>query len=170
MDIPDIYRHNVEGLVAQARILVERGEPLAARAFIAHTGRGEIVPLRLDDSSDESKVRSAHAIQLRAALLGADFIFILREAWRLPEKYLPRYDEIIEKYGSIGASPHAEDLVTFSLETPHGVWMAMPTLRPKPPSKTRRTFGPVTFRHIPDVHGRFVGLLPTAKAAPDAAA
>ncbi len=162
MNIPEIYRHNVDGLVAQARILVERGDPLAARAFIAHIGRGEIVPVRLDDSSDESKVDSARAIQVRAALLGADFIFIIREAWRLPEKYLPRYDEIIDKYGSIGASPHAEDIVMFSLETPEGIWMAMLPLKAKPPSKQRRTFGPVVFKHIPNVHGQFVGLLPSA--------
>ncbi len=31
----------------------------------------------------------------------------------------------------------------------------------KHPSKKRRTIGPVVFEHMPEIQGRFVGLLPS---------
>jgi len=161
MQIPESYRRKIDPLVAQARALLEKGERLAALAFVGSLARDEMVPVVVDDRSEESKDASAKTIQAAAAMIDADFIFMVREAWKLSERYVRRYEEIIDKYGSIGASPYAEDIAAFSLETTHGTWVAMPFIKPKPPSKKRRTIGPVVFEHMPEIGGRFVGLLPS---------
>ena len=159
MQIPDRYLQKINPLVAHARSLVEKGESLAALAFIGNLAKDQVIPVVLDDSSDESKDGSAKAIGMTAAMLEADFIFQIREAWMLPSKYAARHEAILDEYGSIGASPYAQDVAAFSLETTHGTWIAMMPLKAKPPSKKRRTFATVVFEHMPQVKGRFVGLL-----------
>ena len=160
MQIPENYLQKINPLVAHARSLVEKGDTLAALAFVGSLAKDQVIPVVLDDSSDESKDSSARAISMAAAMLEADFIFQIREAWKLPTRYVDRHEAILEQYGSIGASPYAQDVAAFSLETTHGTWIAMTPLKAKPPSKKRRTFGPVVFEHMPQVEGRFVGLLP----------
>ena len=161
MQIPTRYREKIDPLIAHARSLLEKGESLAALAFVGNLATGEVIPMMLDDGSESAKDSSTHAISLTAGMMEADFIFQVREAWRLPQKYVLRQEEIMETYGSIGASPYWQDVVAFSLETTHGTWIATPPIKPKPPSKKRRTFGSVEFAHMPEVQGRFVGLLPT---------
>lgn len=163
MQIPEVYRQKIDPLVLHARSLLEKGERLAALAFIGNLARDEMLPLVVDDRSDESKDQSARTIQTAASAIEADFIFMVREAWRLPQKYVARYQEIMDKYGSVGASPYAEDIAAFTLETTHGTWVAMPFIKPKPPSKKRRTIGAVEFTHMPEIQGRFAGLLPAKK-------
>lgn len=159
MEIPDRYRQKIDPLVAHARQFLEKGETLAAIAFVGNLTKDEIIPVVLDDRSDSAKDHSAQTIATTATMLEADFIFQVREAWKLPQKYIARHEEIMEKYGSIGASPYAQDIAAFSLETTHGTWIATVLIKPKPPSKKRRTFGQVVFEYMPDVQGRFVGLL-----------
>jgi len=158
MQIPERYLQKINPLVAHARSLVEKGETLAALAFIGNMTTDQVIPMVLDDSSDEAKDSSALGISRAAAMLEADFIFQVREAWMLPQRYVDRHQEILDEYGSVGASPYAQDIAAFSLETTHGTWIATVPLKAKPPSKKRRTFGAVEFRHMPQVEGRFVGL------------
>ena len=160
MQIPASYRQKIDPVIAQARVLLEKGETLAALAFVGSVERGEIIPVVLDDSSEDAKDNSARAITLMATMLEADFIFQVREAWMLTRRYVARHEEILEKYGSVAASPYAHDVAVFSLETTHGTWVATASIKAKPPSKKRRTFGAVAFDHMPGVQGRFVGLLP----------
>ena len=163
MQIPERYLQKINPLVAHARSLVEKGESLAALAFIGSLSNDQVIPVVLDDSSDESKDGSAKAISMTAAMMEADYIFQVREAWMLPPKYAARHEAILDEYGSIGASPYAQDVAAFSLETTHGTWIAMMPLKAKPPSKKRRTFATVVFEHMPHIEGRFVGLLPNKK-------
>ena len=90
----------------------------------------------------------------------ADFIFMIMDAWGLPREKMHRFEEIIERYGSIGASPYRIDIVSFALETRHGLWMAQSSVKPKGVSKKKRTFGVPRFELFTDVQGRFVHLLP----------
>lgn len=163
MHIPERYRQQIDPLIAHARGLLEKGEALAALAFVGNLSRDEVIPVVIDDRTEEAKDASARSIEMTATVMEADFIFMVREAWKLPEKYMPRYEEILEAYGSIGASPYAQDVAAFSLETTHGTWIATPFIKPKPPSKKRRTFGPAVFVHMPEIQGRFTGLLPGKK-------
>jgi hypothetical protein len=74
---------------------------------------------------------------------------------------MSKYEEIIERYGSIGASPYKIDTANFMLETRYGVWGAQVPLKFKTPSKKRRTFAvPVALIFMDGVEGRFAGLLP----------
>jgi hypothetical protein len=68
---------------------------------------------------------------------------------------MEQIDAILDKHGSIGASPYRVDVVTFALETRHGVWMAECEIKPKGISKKKRTIGKPAFRFFTDVEGRF---------------
>lgn len=150
----------VESMMATARQSLENGEQLAPLAFIGRSTTGELFPVSIDAGDVESKDLSARQIRLTAAMVKADFVFSLMEAWALPKRLLGRHQEILDRYGSIGNSPHKEDVVSFSLETRQGVWVGSAAIKPKPPSKKKRTFGQVDFIYADGVEGRFVGLLP----------
>ena len=76
--------------------------------------------------------------------------------------------EIIDRYGSIGASPHRIDTVTFLLETRRGLWSAQLPFKPKGVSKKKRTFGQPELTLGEEMQGRFVGLLPAKAGEKDA--
>jgi hypothetical protein len=59
------------------------------------------------------------------------------------------------------------DVVSFSLETRQGVWVGSAGIKPKPPSKKKRTFGEVDFIFADGVEGCFVGLLSAAAETGD---
>ena len=68
-------------------------------------------------------------------------------------------DAILDKYGSIGASPYRVDVVSFGLETRYGVWMSQCEIKPKGISKKKRTIGTPAFQYFKEVAGRFTHLL-----------
>jgi len=165
MNIPDSYRKIIDPLIAHARALLETGVELSPLAFVGNMGNKTIVPVVMDDTDDESKDFTARGIGITAEATDADYIFCIREAWQLAAKHADEYDKVIEKYGSIGASPYRQDVVVFTLETVHGTWIAMPPIKPKLPSKKKRTIGAVEFVFTPEIEGRFTGLLPKNKGA-----
>ena len=67
---------------------------------------------------------------------------------------------ILARYGSIAASPHAVDVVSFALETRHGSWVAQMPVKPKGISKRKKTFAEPRFRFFSETAGRFASLLP----------
>ena len=87
-------------------------------------------------------------------------MFAITEAWSLRPDKIPQMHAILDKYGSIGASPYAIDVCSLALETRRGVWVAQPQIKPKGISKKKRTIGVVEFRYFTEVEGRFMHLLP----------
>jgi len=100
-----------------------------------------MAPVLIDSGNAAAKDNSSLAIQLNAETVNADFVLIVMEAWGLMKKHAPRHHEIVEEFGSIGKSPYWEDVVSFSLETNHGVWFGMAPIRPKPPSRSEGRSG-----------------------------
>ena len=93
--------------------------------------------------------------------MAADYVFTVIEGWGLPKDKMSTYEEIIDRYGSVGASPYKIDTANFMLETRYGVWGAQVPLKFKAPSKKRRTFAaPVALIFMSGIEGRFAGLLP----------
>jgi len=158
--IPDTYCRIVSPLIVTARGLLEKGEALSPFAFVGSFESKTCIPVMLQSTSIEAKDRSALAIEAAALSVNADFIFVLMEAWSLRKDKLSQMDAILHKYGSIGASPYAVDIVSMALETRHGVWMAEVPIKPKGVSKKKRTIGEPEFRHFTEAEGRFVNLLP----------
>ena len=158
--IPENYQAIVSPLIARARNLLERGESLAPIAFVGSFASDASIPVLLQSSSSEAKDSSAWAIQSAGHSLDADYIFIVMEAWSLRKDKVRQMQAILDKYGSIGASPYAVDIVSLALETRHGVWVAELPIKPKGISKKKRTFGTPEFRHFTEYEGRFVNLLP----------
>lgn len=161
MKLPEPYLEVVLPFIGKARSFLEKGESLSPIAFVGNFASGRLIPVVIDTASDEAKDSAALAIRMAAESVEADFVFTVMEGWGLPKDKVARYEEIIERYGSIGACPWKVDTANFMLETRHGVWGAQVTLKPKPPSKKRRTFAtPVNLSFMDGVEGRFVGLLP----------
>jgi len=163
--IPDTYWKIVSPLIVTARGLLEKGEALSPFAFVGSFDSKTCIPVMLQSTSIEAKDRSALAIEAAALSMNADFIFVLMEAWSLRKDKLSQMDAILDKYGSIGASPYAVDIVSMALETRHGVWMAEVPIKPKGISKKKRTIGDPEFRHFTEAEGRFVNLLPIKDGA-----
>jgi len=162
--IPQAYLDTVLPLIGVARRHLENGETLSPFAFVGNLATQQAMPVRIESSDEEAKDRSALAVKHAAESVAADFIFMIMEAWSLRKDKLHRREEIMGRYGSIGASPYKIGIVSFSLETRHGIWMAQASIKPKGHSKKKRTFGEVSFIHYDGAEGRFTRLLPGAGA------
>ena len=157
---PQAYMDIISSLIDKARELLESGEKLQAIAFVGNLTTKEVIPVMIQPSSGDDKDRSAQRIQSTASLLEADFVFTIMEAWSLRSDKISQLDSILEKYGSIGASPYAIDVCSLALETKRGVWVAQQPIKPKGISKKKRTMGIVEFRFFTEAAGRFMHLLP----------
>lgn len=159
MQLSQAYLDIVMPLIDSARGFLENGESLQPFAFVGNHATGQVVPILIDTGTESSKDRSAQLVKAAAEHTQADFIFTIMEAWGLPKDKLPRYQEIMDRYGSIANSPYKTDTAAFMLETRYGVWGAQVVLKPKGHSKKKRTFGSVVLQFMDGVEGRFVGLL-----------
>lgn len=157
---PQAYMNIISSLIDKARGFLEAGEKLQGMAFIGNLTTKEVIPVMIQPGSSEDKDQSARTIQSEALALDADFVFAIMEAWSLRPNKIPQMDAILDKYGSIGASPYAIDVCSLALETRRGVWVAQPQIKPKGISKKKRTIGVVEFRYFTEAGGRFAHLLP----------
>ena len=157
---PPAYMDIISPLIDKARGLLEAGEKLQPIAFVGNLTAKEVIPVMIQTTSGKGKDQSARVIQSAALALEADFVFTIMEAWSLRSDKMPQMNAILDKYGSIGASPYAIDVCSISLETRHGVWVSLPQIKPKGISKKKRTIGVVEFRHFTEAGGRFAHLLP----------
>ena len=158
--IPSTYLAIVQPLIDTARGIMERGETLVPFAFVGNLTTRETYAVMLDTGSDAKKDLSAETIRQLAESHQADFVFVIMDAWSLPPDKMGKVDEILERYGSIGASPYRVDVVAFSLETRHGIWVSQVAVEHKGGATNARTFAAPAFQHFTEVQGRFVDLLP----------
>ena len=161
MQLPPRYREIIWPLIEKAKGFLEKGESLSPLAFVGNFDTGQVVHILIDTLDESRKDASALAIRLAAESMAADYIFTVIEGWGLPKDKILKYEEIIERYGSVGASPYRIDTANFMLETRYGVWGAQVPLKFKAPSKKRRTFAAsVALIFMSGIEGRFAGLLP----------
>ena len=166
MELPASYRKIIDPLIATARGFLETGQSLVPFAFVGSFSADQVIPIRINTGDNESKDRSAHAIQTAAAQVNADFIFTIMEAWGLPKDKLHRHQEFLDRYGAIANCPYKIDTVSFVLETLHGIWTAQLRITAKGASKKKRTFGAVMLQIVDGAQGRFAGLLLVPDDAP----
>ena len=146
-------------LIEQAKAYLEAGDKLQPFAFVGNLTTKQIVPVMIKPGTGEDKDESARLIHSSAMIIEADFVFTVMEAWSLRPDKVPHMNAIMDKYGSVGASPFAVDVCTFSLETRRGVWVAQPQIKPKGISKKKRTMQAVEFRYYTEAEGRFMQML-----------
>lgn len=161
-ELPERYRTAIAPLIDKAREFLEQGEELAAMAFVGNFTTGATIPTALVMRSPADKDAAARSVKMLAEQLDADFVFVLMEAYSLRADKVARYEEILDEYGSLAECPASWriDVVSLSLETRHGVWVAQVPVRPKGMSKKKRTIGAPEFRHYTEMQGRFTDLLP----------
>jgi hypothetical protein len=153
--MPDNLKALTDNFVSTARDLLQNEGRLAAIAFIGRGNDITSIPMEVHGSKDQA---AAH-IHKVAATLEADFIFTIIEAWMLGKAHARHYDNIMERYGSIGGSPYGIECVMFQLETHEGTWSGTAPQKPLGLSKKKKTFGEVKFEMFDGVGGRFSGLL-----------
>ena len=157
---PQAYMNIISLLIDKARDSLEAGEKLQPMAFVGNLITRQFMPVMIQTGSGEDKNQSARHIQSAALALDADFVFTIMEAWSLRPSKVSQMAAILDKYGSISASPYAIDICALTLETKRGVWISQPQIMPKGISKKKRTIGAVEFRYFTEVGGRFMHLLP----------
>lgn len=161
MQIPTVYLDLIQPLINEARRRLEIGERLAPMCFVGNLTSHQVVSIAIDTRSEDTKDRSAEDIQHAADTIEADVIFTIMEGRGLPKDKIARYQEALDRYGSLSACPWRIDVVSFTLETRHGTWGCSVGLKFKPPSKKRRMFAEaVNLVHVDQAEGRFAGLLP----------
>ena len=143
------------------QLIAERREKLKALREQVREQGGVAFPNDFKPADRAEALQQAHADK-SAEQLDADFVLVLMEAYSLRADKVARYEEILDEYGSLADCPASWriDVVSLSLETRHGVWVAQVPIRPKGISKKKRTIGVPEFRHYTDVQGRFTDLLP----------
>lgn len=158
--LPERYRAAIAPLIDKARDFLEKGEELAPMAFVGNFTTGATIPAPLSMNSPAEKDAVARSLKLFTEQLDADFVFVLMEAYSLHADKVARYEEILDEYGSLANCPASWriDVVSLSLETRHGVWVAQVPIKPKGISKKKRTIGAPEFQHYTKVQGRFVDL------------
>jgi hypothetical protein len=161
---PAAYVAIIDPLIDAARAVLERGERLVPVAFVGNLSTGETHQVVIDPACEQSKDNWGHLLRQLAEIHQADFMLVIMDAWGLPKDKVHRYQEIIGRCGSISASPYRIDVVSFALETRHGLWAAQVPVKPKNVSKKKRTFDDPDFRLHTDTKGRFVDLLPVKEA------
>ena len=158
--IPEAYWKMVAPLIERARVLLEDDESLHPIAFVGSAKKRTIKIVVLSTADGDVQDTSAEQVRQAAYREDADFVFTVMEAWGLPPDKVGKYQEILEQYGSIEASPYAIDFVSFALETVRGSWIAQVPLKPKGISKRKKTFGQPSFRLVTESAGGFAALLP----------
>lgn len=160
--LPERYLAAIAPLIEKAREFLETGEELAAMAFVGNFTTGATVPTPIFGGGPTDKDAAVRSVKMLAEQLNADFVFVLMEAYSLRADKVPRYEEILDEYGSLANCPASWriDVVSLSLETRHGLWVAQVPIKLRGISKKKRTIGAPEFRHYTEVQGRFTDLLP----------
>lgn len=158
--MPKAYRETIAPLVEKARSFLENGDSLEPIAFVGSFEKNTVTFLFLNTGGDDLKDASAEQVRRTAHREDADFVFTIMEAWGLPPDKEGKHQAILNRYGSIAASPYAVDVVSLALETRHGSWVAQMPVKPKGISKRKKTFDEPRFRFFSETAGRFASLLP----------
>lgn len=158
--MPKAYWEIITPLIGEARDILERGESLAHMALVGNLTTGKAKSVPIPAGSGLAKDEAAAMLRHLAHLIQADFVFTIMDAWGLPKDKMHRMQQILDEYGSIGASPYRIDVVSFLLETRHGMWVAQMPVTPKGISKKKKTFAKPEFQLFTEVEGRFADLLP----------
>ena len=158
--MPDAYWETIAPLIDKARGFLEDGERVEPIAFVGSFENGTMTFVLLNTGDGDVKDASAEQVRRTAHREDADFVFTIMEAWGLPPEKVAKYQAILDRYGSIAASPYAVDLVSFALETRQGSWVAQIEVKPKGISKRKKTFGEPRFRLFAESTEGFAALLP----------
>lgn len=157
-DMPNAYRELIAPLIDITRNAIASGDILAPFALVGNMATREMQLVDTDPDAADPKAKLAESILEVARARRADFVFTIMDAWALDPAQAQRYEEIIARYGSIGRSPYRIDIVSFSLETQWGLWMAQAPITTG--EGESRSFPEPRFERYPQAEGRFVGLLP----------
>lgn len=165
-NLPERYCPLIAKVTAKVRTMLESGLEFPPTAFIGSLAPGELVRVLVDMSEDEKRDDFASAIRLKAKEVKAEFVFLAMEAFAFrPSTGNSEARSDIHHDASIAPPLPAIDIVSMSLETRHGNWMARVPINPKGTSKTKRTIGKPDFKEMIEMTGRLSNFLPANEEA-----
>lgn len=162
-NIPNEYRHLVDGITSIAREILESGEDLLPVVFLGKDGVAPVtLPMLM--SSTEAKDRSVYAVRKTAQVVQATYAIMLSEAWGLDHSLFSEEEikRIAESREGIANHPNRLDLIMITLETPDGFWFAQAPI--KSLGKGARSFDDFEFIFLTKAEGRFTSFLPLGVA------
>lgn len=157
--IPEIYRPLMEDMIEMSRFTLLKDQ-LSICIFGSNENKTlNFMPMELSDKDMASAAAKAYA-----KLVKADFVIHIAEAWALHSENLggiEKSEQLIAEYGFVEQCPQRVDCLMITLETPYGIWVASPLLKPLENSDGGRTFDEPTFTKCDNAQGRFTHLLPS---------
>jgi hypothetical protein len=139
---------------------LRKGNPFKALMVLINTKSHHAQTLSPDMKSAQTKDASVKFAKHVAKQMSADTMFLMSEAWSLSTKDLLRFEEILDRYGSIGSYPKRIDIAVFQLATDEGWFSATAPILRLPPSSKRRKLGLISWNGADQVEGSFAEILP----------
>jgi hypothetical protein len=161
-EFPDIVKPLIDKVLQLSRAQMTEGD-VTAVTYVVNTAKDTMVPVEMHMPNEVSKDVSAALVKWTAKNVHADATIMVSEAWSLSREDAPKYKEILEKYGSLGAYPGKLDILMVSVETREGSWIGRAPIESK--GKARRC-GPleVIKAEANGKDGRFSKFLPDEEA------
>ena len=98
--LPERYQAAIAPLINKAREFLEKGEELAAMAFVGNFTTGAVVPTPLFGRGPADKDVAARSVKMLAEQLNADFVFVLMEAYSLRADKVVKGNPIFPTHGN----------------------------------------------------------------------
>lgn len=151
-------RQNLEALIATAQKEIERGELPTGSYFVRSAE--ETAVFKPVVSNFEDKARVLQHMRSFVLAVNADFVLLVVKSWTLAQPTMAEYERVLNKYGSVRASPNAILSVNFCLETSRGMCVALPQVLPKWPSKRCTRLEHASWQDIQQGTGVFLSMFP----------
>lgn len=170
LPLPERARKVLDVLVQEARARIAGGDEQEQRILVCNSEHEKalFVPCdvhALHDDSQRAKTMLAADVRRQAVTMEADMVIMLAEGWQPPENVtVDEWSALKAQYGSIAAMPGAKETLVVRVETPQGVFAAVPVISGK--GSTRRV-APALFAQMDAAHlerekqATFSQLLPT---------
>lgn len=150
--IPNQFRTTVKAIVEQSHKIVAR-KALAPIAFLCKSD--DVLPIVLDFPDEHGKDFSSQMISVLAKEFHPEYIVFVSEAWILETTVEGNEKRITGQ--SLEHHPDRLDVIMYSLETKHGIWLGKSKITTH--ADNTRTAGVPEFIKPNHATGRFANLL-----------
>lgn len=129
--------------IKRLRADFEAGNGPKSRVILGDADVPAMMELDLPSDWDTSEI--ADHVRNVAAIQAANLVVLAIDAWSLPTHLMAQREQILARYGSIGASPHRVSAISVLVETPDVHWIGTAPLTKRPRRPKAQTFGTVQF-------------------------
>jgi hypothetical protein len=157
--VPQMYHEFLLHFTQKAIAQLQAHGSAQNQILIGNTTTRRLVTVEPDVSSDEAKDTTSWRVKGLVMMEDADFVITIFDSWVLDEKHAVNADQIMQQYGSIGASPYKISALTVGLETAQGIWMGICHIKDSKKSSLKAATADFELKKMDSSNGRFAGFL-----------